>query len=79
MTQVSMSYLARCPGCGHVVALTVDDDEYRKDTAKHVAAWIADGLTVERKPSKEARLLFNGCECAAPLPETLPLFKGEEA
>lgn len=77
MDEDTMSYAARCPGCGHIVALTLDTPRYRKDTAKQVAAWIGDGLEVERMASKEGRKLFNGCECAVPLPETLPLFAME--
>jgi hypothetical protein len=79
MSEDSMSYAAKCPGCGHVVALTLDTPKYRKDTAKVVAAWIADGLAVERIASEEGRKLFNGCECVQPLPETLPLFELEPA
>lgn len=41
-----MAYIGR-KSCGCVVAAYVDDPERRKDTAKEVASWIRDGLTVE--------------------------------
>lgn len=67
-------YMARCQGCNHVVALTLDAPEYRKDVARDVAEWIADGLIVERSTAKIGRELFNGCTCPRQ-PETLPLFE----
>ena len=39
--------------CGHVMAGCVDDRKRTKDTAKNVADWIADGLTVSRVSAHE--------------------------
>lgn len=36
----------------------VADDEFKKETAKSVAAWIKRGYTVERLPMDEARKRF---------------------
>lgn len=74
-------YMARCPGCNHVIALTLDAPEYRKDVARDVAEWIADGLIVERSTAAVGRKLFDLCVCPRQSlqdrPETLPLFEQE--
>jgi hypothetical protein len=76
-------YAAKCSGCGHVVGLTLDEPQYRKDVAKQIAKWIRRGLVIERMTAKEGRALFDLCTCnannAAPLPLGSPLgAKGEE-
>lgn len=48
--------------CGCAVAAAVDNPEHFKDTAKTVAAWIRDGLTVERKPVEWVRENLRSCK-----------------
>lgn len=53
------TYFARCKcGCGSMVAVTVDEPKFAKDTAQFVADLIKDGYTVERGTVGEARLSF---------------------
>ncbi len=40
-------YVAMKP-CGCVVAAAVDNPEHKKDTAKDIAKWVRDGLTIQR-------------------------------
>lgn len=68
------AYSGKCPGCNHVVALTIDAPEYRKDVAKEIASWINDGLIVERTTVGEGRNTFDNCICGKQQAETLPLF-----
>ena len=57
-----MAYVATVPGCGCVVATTVDAPEYARDTAKEVAAWVRDGLTISRHTVEEVRAMpFRRC------------------
>ena len=60
MTAESMSYIGR-KVCGCVVAVIVDSDEHRKDTAREIAAWMRDGLTIERVTVANARELVRFC------------------
>lgn len=54
-------YVGRAP-CGCVYASCYDLGD--KDTARTVAEWIKDGLTVERLPRKEAgEALMAGLNC----------------
>lgn len=55
-----MAYQGR-KGCGCVVAVTVDLPEYKKDTAKELAKWIRQGLSVERVTCEVARQSFTIC------------------
>lgn len=73
MSDSRYSYGGRCPGCNHVIALTVDAPEYRDDVAATIAEWVRDGLIVERFTVDEARNLFDICACNQRT-ETLPLF-----
>jgi hypothetical protein len=34
--------------CGCAVAAVVDDPQFKKDTAKRIAEWVRNGMTVER-------------------------------
>lgn len=75
MSESRPSYGGRCPGCNHVVALMVDDPEYRNDVAKEIAKWIRHGLIIERFTVGEGRKLFDLCACNKQRSETLPLFE----
>jgi hypothetical protein len=57
---MTMAYAAR-KSCGCLVACTVDLPKYAKDTAKDVAKWIRDGLTVERLDVEVVRQQFKSC------------------
>ena len=47
--------------CGCCVAAIVDNPERRQDTAKEVASWLRDGLTVERKSVEWVRETMRDC------------------
>lgn len=64
MASEQMAYVARC-ACGAVVAAVIDDPNYRRDTAREVAAWIRGGLVVERMTVDEAREQWRPCTCEA--------------
>jgi hypothetical protein len=55
MSDTRMDYIAR-KKCGCVVGICIDHAD--KDTARRVADWIKDGLTIDRVPVKEAVALF---------------------
>jgi hypothetical protein len=55
-----MAYMGR-RSCGCVVAITVDDPEYKKDTAKEIGKWIRQGLAIERVSIETARQSFTTC------------------
>ncbi|MCK9568589.1 hypothetical protein M0R72_06580 [Candidatus Pacearchaeota archaeon] len=57
-----MAYIA-VKSCGCVVGAVVDIPECRKETAKDVAEWIRNGLTIERVPSAEVKTLLKACHC----------------
>ncbi len=42
--------------CGCAVTAVVDDPTYKKDTAKCIAQWIRDGMSVERGTCADTRL-----------------------
>jgi hypothetical protein len=50
----SMTYIARCV-CGGAVILIVDDPPDKKNVARHVAAAITDGWSLDRMPTAEVR------------------------
>lgn len=49
--------------CGCAVAAAVDNPAHRKDTAKSIAAWVKDGLTVERRTVEWVRENLRPCKC----------------
>ncbi len=49
------SYVATCPVCHRIVALTIDCERDMKDVAKDVAGFLRDGLTVDRIETEVAR------------------------
>jgi hypothetical protein len=59
---VRHAYVGTKP-CGCTVAAVVDDPAYRKDTARSVAEFIADGLNVERVSLESARVTLTTCRC----------------
>lgn len=58
---MSMAYAGRVPGCGCLVAATIDNPERKKEVAKFVQEMIADGLEVSRVDSEEVRLIMQDC------------------
>lgn len=58
-----MAYVARIKECGCVVAASVDEPGYAKDTAQFVAREIREGFNVERVTVEEARSLPWGWPC----------------
>lgn len=61
--------------CGHVIAGCVDDPKTPKDTAKNVAGWIADGLTVTRVSAHEPT---QWCHEACPALKKLRIRQGRK-
>lgn len=57
-----MSY-AGIKKCGCCVAAAVDNPEHKAETAKEVAKWIREGLTIERKTKQWVKENFTICEC----------------
>ena len=55
MSESTDTYIAVKPTCGHMVACIVDIPDHARDTAKEVAAWIKDGLRIERVVSADIR------------------------
>jgi NADPH:quinone reductase-like Zn-dependent oxidoreductase len=47
--------------CGCMVAAMVDNPEHKKDTAKEIAKWIREGLTIERVTAEYVRENFKKC------------------
>ena len=56
----SMCYIGR-KACGCVVCAAVDVPEHRKHTARYLAKWARDGLTIERMPIEEVRKRLMRC------------------
>lgn len=57
------AYIGRNPECGCVVAIVVDDPEYRKATAKDVSDFVKAGYAVERVSIEEgSRLIGHRCQ-----------------
>lgn len=58
------TYIAIKP-CGCVVAACVDRPVYQKETAKALAKWVRDGLTIERTTLHDAqkRLIEANASC----------------
>lgn len=54
MSDTDPAYMGR-EACGHVVAVMVDNPAHKRDTAREIARWIRDGLTIERGTVAEAR------------------------
>lgn len=48
--------------CGCAVSACVDRPEYAKDTAKTLAEWVREGLTIERKTVGWARSNLFACK-----------------
>lgn len=57
-----MAYIGR-KSCGCIVAATVDDPIFKKDTAKFVAKLLRDGLFVERVSCQFVRDNMKMCNC----------------
>lgn len=58
---MTMAYAGRVPGCGCLVAATIDNPERKKDVAKFVQEMIRDGLEVSRVDTEEVRLTMQTC------------------
>ena len=57
-----MAYVATVPGCECIVACVVDDPAHSRDTARDIAVWVRDGLTVERHSVEDVReMKFRRC------------------
>lgn len=80
-TATEMAYVATVPGCGCVVAATVDAPEYARDTAKEVASWVRRGLTISRHTVEAVRTMpFRTCPHRATGKRGQPgLFDGAKA
>lgn len=62
VTAPAMAYIATVPGCGCMVACTVDVPEHARDTARELASWVRDGLTIERHTVEAVRAMrFRTC------------------
>jgi hypothetical protein len=48
--------------CNCMVCATVDEPQYARDNAKHVSAWLRDGLRVERVPVEQVRQELGPCK-----------------
>lgn len=59
---MSRCYVGRCK-CGSVVAAVVDTPGYEKATAKDVAGFIKDGLTIEQMDTEQVRVTLKVCAC----------------
>ena len=42
------AYIAKCPKCGNLIMMTVDEPQMRDDNAKEIAACVRAGYTIER-------------------------------
>lgn len=73
-----MAYVARCKGCGHIVAAAMDEPAYAKDNAKEVARWMRDGLTIERVGTDTIRTYLHECTCPAKVEAKQDALFGEE-
>jgi hypothetical protein len=62
MSDNGYSYVAR-KSCGCMVAAVVDDAAHKRDVAREMAAWVRDGLTVERVTHDVVRAEFVGRKC----------------
>jgi hypothetical protein len=67
-------YIGRCK-CGAIVAACVDTPDRKKETAKDVAEFISDGLTVERMSVEDVRAGDWKCKCPKDMQLDLPLEK----
>jgi hypothetical protein len=47
--------------CGCMVCASVEDPRWKRETAKDVAAWLRDGLRVERVPVERVRQECHAC------------------
>lgn len=64
------AYVSRRP-CGHPIALAVDLPDDPRGTAKHVAAQIRLGFTIERVTVEEARAIgVVYCDCEPKKPRS---------
>jgi hypothetical protein len=71
--EVVYCYVGKRP-CGCLVAAAVDKPEYTKDTAKSVAKWMRDGLTIERQTVEYVRANFATCPHKDKKPKQEDLF-----
>lgn len=53
-TPTSMAYIASLPGCGCIVAATVDG-EHRADMIRDIEDWLSEGLDINRRPVEDVR------------------------
>lgn len=68
-----MCYVAKCKGCGAVLAAVLDYEPLVSECAKDIARWIRDGLVVEHVPSSAAKA-FSECSCKKEPPQQPGLF-----
>ncbi len=59
----NMSYAALCKVCGHLCGATVDNPDRPERTARHVAGFIREGLTITRVTHKAIREELQWCTC----------------
>jgi len=55
-------FVGLCGKCGMMLACAVDMPDFKKDTAKSVASWIRDGLTIEKRLTADVRT-SEWCKC----------------
>lgn len=55
-----MCYVGR-KACGCLVTVAVDKPQWKRETAKSVAEWMRDGLTVERMTVADVQAAKLGC------------------
>lgn len=56
-------YIGRMP-CGCVVAVAIDDPQFKKHTAKSVADFIKEGYSVEHVNWDSVKHEFGSCKCS---------------
>lgn len=59
----AMAYVGYCVACGALVSATVDEPQYKRETAKWVAGMVRDGLRVERVTCQTVRETMAMCSC----------------
>ena len=58
-----MCYGGRCPKCGNLCAVVVDDVKHKKYTIKAVKEFMEEGLEIERVTVEAVRTTFKSCSC----------------
>lgn len=61
-----MVYALRRPACGHLVAVCVDDDDTKAETARFVADGVRRGFAVERLTVVAVREATDWCQTTCP-------------